>query len=141
MTEVGAMNIFVYWKNKQGELELVTPPLCDGMILPGIIRDTVLTLAREWKEFRISERYPTMDELIQALAEGRLLQMFGSGTACAVTPIDQIVYRDEEKNRVEHLEIPTMKSGTDVMQRLYQTITDIQHGRLDRPEWVHVIDC
>jgi branched-subunit amino acid aminotransferase/4-amino-4-deoxychorismate lyase len=54
------------------ELELVTPPLCDGMILPGIIRDTVLTLAREWKEFRISERYPTMDELIQALAEGRV---------------------------------------------------------------------
>jgi branched-subunit amino acid aminotransferase/4-amino-4-deoxychorismate lyase len=28
--------------------ELVTPPLEDGLILPGVTRDSILTLAREW---------------------------------------------------------------------------------------------
>jgi hypothetical protein len=54
------------------ENELITPPLTDGLILPGVLRDTVLTIAREWNEFRVTERYPTMEELKQALAEGRV---------------------------------------------------------------------
>jgi branched-chain amino acid aminotransferase len=43
VTEVGTMNFFVYWKNEQGENELITPPL-DGTILPGITRDSILKL-------------------------------------------------------------------------------------------------
>lgn len=35
------------------EPELITPPLNDGLILPGVLRDSVLTLAREWGEFRV----------------------------------------------------------------------------------------
>lgn len=37
------MNFFVFWKNEQGETELITPPL-DGSILPGITRKSLLTL-------------------------------------------------------------------------------------------------
>lgn len=54
------------------EQELITPPLTDGLILPGVTRDSVLTLAREWNEFQISERYLTMEELKQAIKEGRV---------------------------------------------------------------------
>jgi branched-chain amino acid aminotransferase len=43
VSEVGSMNIFFFWKNKDGEKELVTPVL-DGSILPGITRDSVLVL-------------------------------------------------------------------------------------------------
>jgi branched-chain amino acid aminotransferase len=43
VTEVGTMNFFVFWKNEQGENELITPPL-DGTILPGITRKSLLTL-------------------------------------------------------------------------------------------------
>lgn len=32
------MNMFVYWINKDGEKELVTAPLGEGLILPGITR-------------------------------------------------------------------------------------------------------
>jgi len=39
------MNIFVFWKNEDGENELITPPL-DGTILPGITRNSILDLAR-----------------------------------------------------------------------------------------------
>jgi hypothetical protein len=35
------------------------------MILPGITRQSVLDLAKEWDEFRVEERNFTMDELIE----------------------------------------------------------------------------
>ncbi|XP_049648681.1 LOW QUALITY PROTEIN: branched-chain-amino-acid aminotransferase, mitochondrial-like [Accipiter gentilis] len=47
LTEVGTMNLFVFWHREDGEPELVTPPL-DGLILPGVTRRSLLELAREW---------------------------------------------------------------------------------------------
>lgn len=103
LSEVGTMNLFVYWVNEHGEKELVTAPL-DGTILPGVTRDSVLELAREWREFRVSERainmaqvrrvalvhgaaqatpIPTQSaarQLIKALSEKRVLEIFGAGT-------------------------------------------------------------
>lgn len=55
VTEVGTMNLLMYWKNENGEDELITPPL-DGTILPGVTRNSLLTLMREWKEFKVSEK-------------------------------------------------------------------------------------
>jgi branched-chain amino acid aminotransferase len=55
VTEVGTMNFFVFWKNDKGEDELITPPL-DGTILPGITRDSILTLMQELGEFKVSQR-------------------------------------------------------------------------------------
>jgi branched-chain amino acid aminotransferase len=49
------MNFFVYWKNEQGEDELITPPL-DGTILPGVTRDSIITLCKELKQFKVSTR-------------------------------------------------------------------------------------
>lgn len=49
------MNIFAFWKNKDGEDELVTPPL-NGTILPGITRKTILEMMTELGEFKVSER-------------------------------------------------------------------------------------
>ena len=48
ITEVGAMNIFAFLINEKGEKELVTPPLEQGVILPGITRDSILTIAKDW---------------------------------------------------------------------------------------------
>lgn len=55
VTEVGTMNFFVYWKNEDGEDELITPPL-DGTILPGITRDTILKITAELKEFKVTRK-------------------------------------------------------------------------------------
>lgn len=55
VTEVGTMNIFIYWKNEQGVNELITPPL-DGTILPGVTRDSILTLAKSLGEFEVHEK-------------------------------------------------------------------------------------
>eukprot|EP01052_Picozoa_sp_SAG31_P026442 SAG31_NODE_2395_length_5790_cov_73.555614_3_plen_91_part_00 len=55
VTEIGAMNCFIFWTNDNGEDELITAPL-DGTILPGVTRDSVLSLAKGWGEFKVTER-------------------------------------------------------------------------------------
>lgn len=41
VTEVGAMNVFAFLENKStGKRELVTPPLDQGIILPGVTRSS-----------------------------------------------------------------------------------------------------
>jgi len=49
------MNFFVYWKNAKGEDELITPPL-DGTILPGVTRNSILSLTRDMNRFKVSEK-------------------------------------------------------------------------------------
>ncbi|VDO26772.1 unnamed protein product [Haemonchus placei] len=139
VTEVGTMNIFVYWKNDEGEIELITPPLERGLILPGVTRDSLLELAREWGEFKVSEKSFTMHDVKRALDEGRLLEMFGAGTACVVSPIGQILYFNRQKGLHETWDVPTMKNTPNLMQRFYETIIDIQYGRTMHPTWTRTI--
>jgi branched-chain amino acid aminotransferase len=53
------------------EKELITPPL-NGLILPGITRHSILELAREWAEFKVSERTFTMPMVKALLKEKRV---------------------------------------------------------------------
>lgn len=66
------MNFFVFLQNERGERELVTPPLDDGTILPGVTRDSILAITRGWKEFKVSERPIAMKELLTALKQNRV---------------------------------------------------------------------
>lgn len=70
-------------------MELVSPPL-DGMILPGVTRDSVLSLARAHsagthrlenlpEKLTVSERPVTMGEVKDASTSGRLVELFGAG--------------------------------------------------------------
>jgi branched-chain amino acid aminotransferase len=54
-----------------GERELITPPL-DGTILPGVTRKSILELAHEWNEFKVTEAPFTMTQVVEALHEGRV---------------------------------------------------------------------
>ncbi|NXS47828.1 BCAT1 protein, partial [Balaeniceps rex] len=119
ITEVGTMNLFLYWINEDGENELATPPL-DGIILPGVTRQSILDLARNWGEFKVSERYITMSDLTAALEEDRVKEMFGAGTACIVCPISKILYKGK------HLHIPTMENGPQLTTRFLNKLSDIQ---------------
>ncbi|KAJ7130113.1 branched-chain amino acid aminotransferase II [Mycena crocata] len=128
LTEVGTMNMFVVFKTEDGATELVTPPL-DGMILPGVTRDSVLTLAKEHvsgakrlpelaEKLIVSERSVTMKEVKAAAAAGRLVEMFGAGTAAVISPVDRIGYMGED------VHIPT---GADGM------------GPVSRPIWTELV--
>ncbi|XP_019640026.1 PREDICTED: branched-chain-amino-acid aminotransferase, cytosolic-like [Branchiostoma belcheri] len=132
LTEVGTMNIFMYWENESGEPELVTPPL-EGIILPGVTRRSLLDLARGWNECKVTERTFTMHDLVKGLEDNRVKELFGAGTACVVCPIDRILYGEKD------LHIPTMDTGAVVCRRLYQELTDIQFGRVPH-DWVRSIE-
>ena len=130
VTEVGSMNLFVFWKNAHGKEELITAPL-DGTILPGVTRDSILTLARTWREFEVSERSYTMQEIVDASSEGRLIEAFGAGTAAIVSPIDAIAFQGKE------LAVPCGPDGKAglLAKRLFHSLSDIQYGRKPFDNW------
>jgi len=124
ITEVGSMNIFALFKKENGKLELVTPPLDSGLILPGVTRRSVLELAREFDEFEVSERKLTIKELLNRAKDGTLLEMFGTGTAAIVTPVGNIYY-DGIMNP-----LPIPKAEKSFAQRIMRVLTDIYYGKV-----------
>ncbi len=91
VTEVGTMNLFFHMRAEDGVNELVTAPLND-IVLPGVTRDSIIHLARQ-NNIRVSERRQTMKQLIAAANAGRVLEAFGAGTACVVSPVKEINFQ------------------------------------------------
>ncbi|CAF91454.1 unnamed protein product, partial [Tetraodon nigroviridis] len=71
-------------------------------------------------EFKVTERTVAMQELLGALEAGRVLEVFGAGTACVVCPVGSLLYRGQT------FQIPTMQNGPDLAKRFYKELTDIQ---------------
>ncbi|MCL2488926.1 MAG: branched-chain amino acid aminotransferase [Oscillospiraceae bacterium] len=114
--EVGTMNVFFRFGDT-----VVTPELT-GSILPGVTRDSVMRLLRSWN-IPVAERKVTVDEIFTAHKAGTLLEAFGSGTAAVISPIGEFRRGDESI---------TLTGGEigELSQRLYDTLTGIQYGRL-----------
>jgi branched-chain amino acid aminotransferase len=87
--ECGLMNVMFVIDGS-----VVTPPLT-GTILPGIIRDSILTLLRDMG-ITVEERPIALEELVTAQAAGRLTEAVGVGTAVTIVPIGRISYRDHD---------------------------------------------
>lgn len=132
ITEVGAMNVFIFYKNQNGEKVLATPPL-NGLILPGITRRSILELVKEWDEFLVEERDFTMNELIDLSKNNNILEFFGTGTAAVISPVSSILYEGKD------IKLPTMEQPAPLYSRLFNAITDIQYGRVSHP-WTRVVD-
>src|SRR5436189_3565595 len=79
--EVGTMNIMLKISD-----EVITPPLSQGTILPGVTRDSALTLMREWG-LRVSERQISIAEVARAARDGSLSEGWGTGTAAVISPV------------------------------------------------------
>ena len=117
--EVGSMNIFFVIDG-----ELITPAL-NGSILPGITRDSVLTLARHWG-MKAAERPIGIDEVYQAHGEGKLQEVFGAGTAAVISPVGELNYDGKI--------IPIAEGGVGpVAKKFFDAIMGIQYGREKDP--------
>jgi branched-chain amino acid aminotransferase len=124
--EVGSMNMFFVIDG-----EVVTPPL-SGTILGGVTRDSVLTLARDWG-LKTAERPLSIDDLLEASQNGHLMEAFGAGTACVISPVGRLSYKGRE------LTVGDGGIGA-LTRRLYDEILGLQYG--DRPDphnWVTLI--
>ncbi|XP_028036465.1 branched-chain-amino-acid aminotransferase, cytosolic [Bombyx mandarina] len=126
LTEVGAMNIFMVHINDQGDKQLSTPPL-NGLILPGVTRRSIIELASQWEDIVVREEVITMERVIQLNQQGRLLEMFGAGTAVIISPISRVGFLEQ------NIDIPTMKQSNPVFQRVKDTLLAIQYGHVEHP--------
>ncbi|XP_068097379.1 branched-chain-amino-acid aminotransferase, cytosolic-like [Hyperolius riggenbachi] len=131
VTEAGTMNFFMFWINERGDKELLTPPL-SGLILPGVTRQSLLDLARQWGEFKVSEESVTMAQVLKGLKDNRVKEVFGAGTACVVCPVKRILYNGQSYH------IPTMENGPDIAKRFLKELTDIQYGRTSS-DWAYLV--
>jgi branched-chain amino acid aminotransferase len=123
--ESGVMNVFFV----TGE-EVVTP-LLSGTILPGITRDSVITLLRD-VGYRVTEKRIAIDEVLRSHQSGELRECFGTGTAATVSHIGRIRYKDET---MELPPIEQRKVGTLVREKLLGIMTGRQpdtHGWVEQ---------
>jgi len=124
--ELGGMNIFFVYDDGS----LVTPPL--NTILPGITRESLITLARATKR-KVKEKPVSMDSWRADAASGRLVEVFACGTAAVVTPIGTVRSVDGE------FQIGDGGTGP-VTAELRKALVDIQRCRAtDQYNWVHKI--
>lgn len=118
--ELGGMNIFFVFDD--GSIQ--TPPLT-GTILPGVTRDSILTLARD-AGLTVREEPYGIDQWRADAASGRLVESFACGTAAVVTPIGRVAAPDYEF---------TIGSGGtgQLTGRFLRELEDIQRGRAPDP--------
>uniref|UniRef100_A0A0G4HLC3 Branched-chain-amino-acid aminotransferase n=1 Tax=Chromera velia CCMP2878 TaxID=1169474 RepID=A0A0G4HLC3_9ALVE len=143
LTEVGTMNLFVYWISEEGEAELVTPPLESNLILPGVTRKSILDLARQmakegsgsqFEGLKVRERKMYMNrDFLKAHADGRIKEVFGAGTAAVISPVNLLSYKGVPLPIPLDPSDPSRGSGP-LAAELLQRLQDIQYGRTDS-EW------
>ena len=125
--EVGAMNIFFKINGK------VVTPMLNGSILPGVTRASCIDLCKHWG-LPVEERKISVDELVDAARTGVLEECWGSGTAAVISPVGKLRFGDEV------MEIGGGKIG-EVSQKLYDTVTGIQTGKVaDEFGWTVVVE-
>ena len=124
--ESGTMNIMFVIDGT-----LVTPKLNDS-ILPGITRDSALTLVRSWG-MTVEERKVSVDEVISAASNGKMTEAFGIGTAATISQIRTIGYNDMD------YELPAIETR-EISNRIGKELNDIKYGRAeDKFGWIHKI--
>ncbi len=124
--EVGTSNIFFVIDGT-----LVTPALTDS-ILSGVTRDCVLTLAKDFG-LPVEERVISIHEVLEAGNNGRLTEVFASGTAAVISPVGLIHHNGSV------VELGMERMGP-LSQRLYDTITGWHHGDIaDTHGWTRLL--
>ena len=125
--EVGTMNVMFKIAG-----EIYTAPI-DGSVLPGVTRDSILHILRDWG-YTVHEDRLSVDDLMQAGHDGTLEEAFGTGTAAVISPIGEFLYRDDA------VTINDFRTG-ELTQKLYDYLTGIQWGRVeDTYGWTTMVD-
>jgi branched-chain amino acid aminotransferase len=124
--EVGSMNIFFVEDGK-----LITPVL-NGSILHGITRASILTMGRDLG-YTVEEKRISIEEMCKGITTGKVSECFGCGTACVISPVGELSYKDKQ------YVVNDFQIGP-VAKKLYDTLTGIQYGKIkDKFNWVREI--
>jgi branched-chain amino acid aminotransferase len=88
--ELGGMNLFFVFDDGR----VITPPLT-GTILPGVTRDSLMTLLRE-EGLDVCEEMYSIDQWREDAASGKLVEVMACGTAAVVTAVGKVAGHDGE---------------------------------------------
>ena len=126
--EMGGMNLyFVYGEGDNARL--VTPSLT-GALLPGITRDSLLTVATDLGIAADEDRI-SVEQWQQGNADGSISEVFACGTAAVITPVGQV------KSASASWTVGDGQPGP-ITRRLRQHLLDLQHGRIaDNHGWMY----
>jgi len=116
--ELSGMNLFAVLDG-----EMHTPAL-DGAILPGITRDSLITLARSLG-LRVQERLLPIEELLRQITNGECSEVFASGTGAIVNPIGAMIESDGKEYVPRNVDI--------VAARMREALLAIQERRATDP--------
>lgn len=126
--EMGGMNLFFVYSTPS-TTRLVTPRLT-GTLLPGVTRDSLLTLAKDLG-YEVEEGTLSVDRWRADVESGAMTEVFACGTAAVITPVGQV------KSKTGNWQIGDGETGP-VAARLRTALLDIQHGRAPDPYgWMH----
>lgn len=129
--ECGAMNIFFVF-DRGNHIEIVTPELSNGTILPGVTRASIIELIQDWDNIKVRQRRVTLREVQEACTEGKLMEIFACGTASLVQPIECLIRKGGEVWK------PQTSAGP-LTKRIYDELIAIQHGMHHNHPWSCVI--
>ncbi len=122
--ELGGMNLLFV----RADGSVITPPL-NGSILPGITRDSLITMLRE-EGLDVREEPYSITQWREEAESGQLLEVLACGTAAVVTPIGTVASPAGEF---------TIGSGGigQMAAKMREKLVGIQHGRVeDTHGWV-----
>ena len=128
--EMGGMNLF-FVLGEGADAHLVTPEL-SGSLLPGITRDSLLTLARD-QGMTVQERQISTQEWERLAGTGEISEVFACGTAAVITPVGRVRHAGGE------FTISANRTGP-VTLRLREALTGIQRGTTaDTHAWMSTL--
>jgi branched-chain amino acid aminotransferase len=123
--EMGGMNIIFVERGA-----IVTPPL-NGTILPGVVRDSILTLAKDLGFVTREDAY-SFKELISKLKNRSIEESFACGTAATITGIKEF--------KTEAGASYTLPAPGPVSEKLHKHLIDVQYGRAADPHgWLRPV--
>jgi branched-chain amino acid aminotransferase len=120
--EAGAANFFALMDDGT----LVTPSL--GTILPGITRDSIITVAKEMFGIKVIEKNVAVEDVVHHAVE-----CFVCGTAAVITSVSEIGYNNQVYN--------VNKNDFKLAHQLYEKIVSIQLEKEDDPfGWIYPVE-
>ncbi|MFM7597161.1 MAG: branched-chain amino acid aminotransferase [Actinomycetota bacterium] len=128
--EMGGMNL--YFVHGSGDQARIMTPSLTGALLPGVTRDSLLTVAQDLG-LRADEGRISVEEWQAGCASGEITEVFACGTAAVVTPVGFV------KSRLGNWTVGDGNPG-EVTMRLRKALLDIQTGAVpDKHAWLHKI--
>ena len=128
--EMGGMNLY-FVKGKGSDATVVTPKLT-GTLLPGITRDSILTVARDLG-YKTEEVMLSIDDWRDGVASGEITEIFACGTAAVVSPVGQA------KSTMGTWVTGDGQPGAITIQ-IRNHLLGIQHGTIaDTHDWVQKV--